>query len=112
MADLTNLARRVIVIDEGRIIFDGALEELVSKFAKEKIIKATLGSDDSLKGLDSIGQVRKINFPEVTIAVPRETTAMAAAELLQNFPVEDLTIEEVPIEDVIRKVFKGELSGH
>ena len=39
MDDLTNLARRVIVIDEGRILFDGALEDLASRFAKEKIIK-------------------------------------------------------------------------
>ena len=42
MDDLINLARRVIVIDEGRIIFDGALEELVNRFAKEKIIKVSL----------------------------------------------------------------------
>ncbi len=109
MDDLTDLARRVIVIDEGQLLFDGALEELVSKFAKEKIIKATLGSEDNLKGLDKIGKVRKLQFPEVTISVPREATAIAAAELLQNFPVEDLTIEEVPIEDIIRKVFRGEL---
>jgi ABC-2 type transport system ATP-binding protein len=109
MDDLTDLARRVIVIDEGQLLFDGALEELVSKFAKEKIIKATLGSEDNLKGLDKIGKVRRLSFPEVTISVPREATAVAASELLQNFPVEDLTIEEVPIEDVIRKVFRGEL---
>jgi ABC-2 type transport system ATP-binding protein len=109
MDDLSNLARRVIVIDEGQILFDGALEELISKFAKEKIIKATLGNEDNIKALDSIGKVRKLSFPEVVISVPRETTAVAAAELLQNFPVEDLTIEEVPIEDVIRKVFRGGL---
>ena len=39
MDDLIDLARRVIVIDEGRIIFDGAFEELTNRFAKEKIIK-------------------------------------------------------------------------
>jgi ABC-2 type transport system ATP-binding protein len=110
MDDLTDLARRVIVIDEGQLLFDGALEELVSKFANEKIIKATLGSEIDLKGLDKIGKVKKISYPEVTIAVPREVTAVAASELLQNFPVEDLTIEEIPIEDIIRKVFRGELS--
>lgn len=108
MDDVTNLARRVIVIDAGRILFDGALDELVGKFAKEKIIKATLSSDDNIKNLEKIGRVRKLKFPEVEIAVPREATAVAAAELLQNFPVEDLTIEEIPIEDIIRKVFKGE----
>ena len=111
MDDLTDLARRVIVVDEGTLLFDGALEELVSKFAKEKIIKATLGSDDNIKNLDKVGKVKKLSFPEVVIAVPREATAIAASELLQNFPVEDLTIEEIPIEDIIRKVFRGELSN-
>ncbi|AKM82960.1 ABC transporter [Candidatus Woesebacteria bacterium RIFOXYC1_FULL_31_51] len=109
MNDLVDLARRVIVIDEGKIIFDGILEELTEKFAKEKIIKATLSSEDDIKKLDQIGFVKKYSFPEVTISVPRQTVAMAASELLQNFPVTDLTIEEVPIEDVIRKVFKGGL---
>jgi ABC-2 type transport system ATP-binding protein len=109
MDDLSNLARRVIVIDEGQLLFDGALEELIGKFAKEKIIKARLGNEDNIKDLERIGKVRKLSFPEVVISVPRETTAVAAAELLQNFPVEDLTIEEVPIEDIIRKVFRGGL---
>lgn len=109
MDDVSNLARRVIVIDEGRILFDGALEELVSKFAKDKIIKATLANGDNIGEIEKIGKIKSLKFPEVTISVPRSTTAIAAAELLQNFPVDDLTIEEVPIEDVIRKVFKGEL---
>lgn len=106
MDDLVNLARRVIVIDEGKILFDGALEELVTKFAKEKIIKATLSKEGAISDLEKIGKVRKLAFPQVVLSVPRSTTAVAAAELLQNFAVEDLTIEEVPIEDVIRKVFK------
>ncbi len=109
MDDVTNLARRVIVIDAGRLLFDGALEELVGKFAKEKIIKATLANEDNIKDLEKIGKVRKLEFPQVTITVPREATAVAASELLQNFAVEDLTIDEIPIEDVIRKVFKGGL---
>ena len=109
MNDLTDLARRVIVIDAGQLLFDGALEELVGKFAKEKIIKVTLGSEDNIENLEKIGKIKKLTFPEVIIAVPREATAVAASELLQNFPVEDLTIEEVPIEEIIRKVFRGEL---
>ena len=109
MNDLTDLARRVIVIDAGEILFDGALEELVTRFAKEKIIIATLSKAEGIENLEKIGKVKKLNFPQVTLSVPRETIAAAAAELLQNFPVEDLTIEEIPIEDVIRKVFRGGL---
>lgn len=106
MDDLTDLARRVIIISEGSILFDGALEDLVTKYAKEKIIKATLSKEEGIESLEKIGKIKKLVFPEVVISVPRSTVAVAAAELLQNFPVADLTIEEVPIEDVIRKVYK------
>lgn len=109
MDDMVNLARRVIVIDEGKILFDGALEELTEKFAKDKIIKATLSSEDGIANIEKIGKVKKLTFPEVVLSVPRNAIAVAASELLQNFPVEDLTIEEIPIEDVIRKVFRGGL---
>jgi ABC-2 type transport system ATP-binding protein len=107
MDDLVNLARRVIVIDEGRLLFDGILGELVERFAKEKLIKATLARQNGIADLERIGKIKKLAFPEVIISVPRSATAVAAAELLQNFEVTDLTIEEIPIEDVIRKVFKG-----
>jgi len=110
MDDLTNLARRVIVIDDGRILFDGALEELTGRFAKEKIIKISLSKEVDVKAIGQIGEVKHVLFPEVILSVPRSVVAVAAAEILQNFPVDDLTIEEVPIEEIIKKVFKGELT--
>ena len=108
MDDLINLSRRVIVINEGRVIFDGALDELVSRFAKRKTITVYLSKEIDLKEMESIGKVRKVQFPEVVLSVPRSTAAVAAAEILQNFPVGDLTIEEESIEEIIGKVFKGE----
>ncbi len=109
MDDLVNITKRVIVIDSGEIIFDGNLSDLVSHFAKEKIIKVSLSKEVDYKKLDSIGQVKEINLPYVTISVPRPAAALAAAEILQSFPVDDLTIEETPVEDIIRQVFKGGL---
>ena len=109
MDDLTNLARRVIIINQGNILFDGALEDLIAKYAKEKIIKATLSKEDGIADIEKIGKVKKLVFPEVVLSVPRSAAAMAASELLQNFPVDDLTIEEIPIEEVIRKAFKSEI---
>ena len=110
MDDLTNLARRVIVIDDGRILFDGALEELINRFAKEKIIKISLFKEVDIKSIEEIGKVKYVLFPEVILSVPRSAVAVAAAEILQNFPVNDLTIEEVPVEEIIKKVFRGELN--
>jgi len=109
MDDLIDLAKRVIVIDDGKIIFDGNLRELIEGFAKEKIIKVFLSKEADMKLFDRIGKVRKVDFPQIVLSVPRSTAAVAAAEILQNMPVADLNIEEEPIEEVIRRVFKGEL---
>ena len=109
MDDLIDLAKRVIVLDKGRVLFDGELAELVRQFAKEKIIKAYLSQEDDIKNLEKIGKVKKFDFPQVTMSVPREVAAVAAAELLQHFAVSDLTVEEEPIEEIIRRVFRGEI---
>lgn len=106
MNDLVDLARRVIVIDEGQIVFDGALEQLTADYAKEKIIKVTLSSEENIEEIKKIGKIKSMSFPQVTLSVPRSVVAVAAAELLQNFPVSDLTIEEISLEEIIRRVFK------
>lgn len=107
MDDLVDLAKRVIVIDKGKILFDGDLTELVGEFAREKIIKVYLSKEGDMKKLEEVGEVRRVDYPLVILSVPRETAALAAAELLQNFPVADLTIEEEAVESIIRRVFKG-----
>ena len=107
MEDLADLAKRVIVIDRGKLLFDGELGKLIENHAKEKIIKVYLAKDGDIKKLEEIGKIRKVDFPQVVLSVPRTAAAVAAAELLQNFPVADLTIEEEPIEEIIRKVFSG-----
>lgn len=111
MDDLTDLAKRIIIINKGNILYDGNLKELTTQFAKEKIIKVYLSKSTDIKKFAEIGKVRKFEYPQAIISVPRETAAVAAAELLQNFPIADLTIEEVPIEHTIRRVFKGETVG-
>lgn len=109
MDDVRDLAKRVVVIDRGGLLFDGNLKELTDDFAKDKIIRISLSSEANLKLLESIGKVKRMEFPEVVLSVPRKTAIFAAAELLQNLPIADLTIEEEPIESIIRRVFKGEI---
>jgi len=110
MEDLMDLAKRVIVINKGEIMFDGNLKELINEFAKEKVIKVYLSKNTDMKEVEKIGKVKRVNFPQITLSVPREATAVAASEILQNFPVADLTIEEEPVEEIIRRIFKGEIS--
>jgi len=108
MDDLANLTKRVVVIDKGEILFNGELKELIGQFAKEKLITLYLSKQADIKKFEEIGEIKKLEFPQVVLSVPREITAVASAELLQHFPIADLTIEEESIESIIRRVFKGE----
>jgi ABC-2 type transport system ATP-binding protein len=107
MDDVKELCQRIIIIDKGKVIFDGRLAEIVEKFASHKILSVVFSKEFDLKKLDEIGEIKEIDFPHVKIMVQREASNLAAAELLQHFPVADLNIEEIPIDDVIRQVFTG-----
>jgi ABC-2 type transport system ATP-binding protein len=103
MADVQALCRRVIVIDHGRILFDGDLRALSDRFTSHKTISVELA--DPSVALDSYGQVTSRDGDRVTLRVRKEDTSTVAAKLLNEQPVNDVTIEDQPIEDVIEQVF-------
>lgn len=105
MEDVRQLARRVIIIDQGKILYDGTLTQLVKKFAKYKVLSIILESYIPPDALREVGELVTYDFPRAVIRVPRSASNVAAAQLLQKFPVDDLNIEEPDIEDVIRDVF-------
>jgi ABC-2 type transport system ATP-binding protein len=105
MEDVRALARRVIIIDHGRLMYDGTLERLVKQYAKHKLLSVVLETYVPPDKLQAIGQLVSYAFPKAVIKVERNASNIAAAELLQHFPVDDLNVEEPDIEDVIRDVF-------
>ena len=105
MEDVRQLARRVIIIDHGKILYDGKLDQLVKKFAKHKVLSVVLETYVPPDKLKEVGELVEYNFPRAVIRVPRNASNVAAAQLLQKFPVDDLNIEEPDIEDIIRDVF-------
>ncbi len=105
MEDVRQLAKRVIVIDHGKILYDGKLDNLVKKFAKHKVLSVVLEEYVPPDKLADIGELVTYDFPKAIIRVPRSASNVAAADLLQKFPVDDLNIEEPDIEDIIRDVF-------
>jgi len=107
MGDVKELCQRVVIIDKGKLIFDGELKEITEEYADHKIISVIFAKEVDPKKLEEIGQVRDYSFPRAVFLVKREVASVAAAELLQHYPIADLNIEEVPIEDIIREVFTG-----
>ena len=102
--DLVNIVRRVILIDKAQIVFDGAIDDIFTKFATEKIIKAKLSSNIDTKSVETIGTVKKYIYPYIYISVPKSVVSFAAAELIQNLPVTSLDIEELPVEEIIKNI--------
>jgi ABC-2 type transport system ATP-binding protein len=109
MADVLALCRRVIVIHQGRILFDGDLDALAARFAAHKTITVSLADADGRQGgehgFGTYGDVVASDGNRVTLQVPRSETSAVAARLLAEHQVTDLTIEDPPIEDVIERVF-------
>ena len=110
MSDVKKLCQRVIIIDKGQLIFDGPFQEITQRFVDEKIIKLVFSQKIDPKKLHQLGQLRKYNFPQAILTVKKGEVKNAAASLLKNFPVEDLDIEEPPIETVVRKIFTNKAS--
>jgi len=107
MGDVKELCQRVIIVDKGKLIFDGDLQEITNKYADHKIITVVFSKEVDPKKLEEIGQVSEYSFPKAVFFVRREIASIAAAELLQHYPVADLNIEEVPIENIVREIFTG-----
>jgi len=105
MQDVTALASRVIMINRGRLLYDGALEALVARIAPTKRLELVLGAPVSVEALATFGTVHSYRFPHAMLDVPREAAAATSARLLAGLPVADLSIEDPPIEEVIRLAF-------
>lgn len=108
MNDIQALCDRVVVINHGKKIFDGRLDDVVEKFSQSKIISVTFKNDGVTKEqLAGMGEVVEHSRAKSVIKVLRDQVKRASNELLNQFEVDDINIEEVPIEEVIEKVFSG-----
>jgi ABC-2 type transport system ATP-binding protein len=109
MQDVTALASRVLMINRGRLLYDGALEALVARIARTKRIELVLGGGDgnrvTAEALAAFGEVKTFRVPNAVLEVRREEAPATSARILAAFPVADLSIEDPPIEEVIRLAF-------
>lgn len=115
MEDIERLCKRIIIIREGQIVYDGELEKIVSLYARHKVIGARITKDNNIddkvfSSLESYGKILEKNCQFVKLKVIRNQVANATSFILQNFPVLDLNIEEEDIGTLIEAIQKG--PGH
>ena len=107
MADIQALCRRVIIIDRGSVFFDGRLGEVIDRFADFKIItiQCEEGQSCPRDGLVKFGEVVEHTSATARLKVKRDRVIQVCKALLDELPVSDIDIQEVPIEDIVRQIF-------
>lgn len=105
MQDVQELCERVVVIDHGVVCYDGTLADLADRYSDTRRLSLSFSSPVEKADLEAIAPVLEFGDEKVVLSTPAAETAHIAAAVLQNFPVQDIGIEETEIEDVIREMF-------
>ena len=106
MADITALCQRVLLIHEGKLMYDGILDELLESFAPYREIYVELAQALPLEKLMSYGDVQMVEGRTVRFIVQQEELTRTVSQILADLEVVDLTVTEPPVEEVIGRVFE------
>jgi ABC-2 type transport system ATP-binding protein len=107
MQDIEELCERVIIIDHGRIFYDGPLTAIIDRFATHKILGlrfATAAACD----FAGFGEVIERTPKSVRIKIPRARITEVTRAVLAACDISDISVEEPPVEEVIRQLFSAQ----
>lgn len=105
MGDVEELCERLILINHGSLMFDGGLRAFLSAHVKHKQIRMRSSRVFTKKELEALGVVKEASngFAELIVEKPRVNDVTKV--LLESFPIDDISITELDLEDVIRELF-------
>jgi ABC-2 type transport system ATP-binding protein len=104
MQDIEELCHRVIIIDHGKIFFDGPLSSIIDRFSGHKILSLTFEKAVT-RDFSAFGQVIEQTPVSVQLKVPRAKVTETCRQLLEACDVSDINVQELPVEEVIRQLF-------
>lgn len=105
MKDVAALCKRVVVINHGEIMYDGSLEGIVDSFSGHKVLTLQFADDQMPGDLARYGDVLEINEPKARLRVDRGSIADVLSSVLANHTIEDVSVEDPPLEEVIAEMF-------
>jgi ABC-2 type transport system ATP-binding protein len=105
MGDVASLCPRVIIIDEGKLRYDGSLEKLVKTVRQDKRIVLTFAENPDRELLEKIGSIIEFAPGRAVLGVSQANLREAMGHLLATPGVHDLTVEDPPLEEVMRDLF-------
>lgn len=106
MKDIAALCQRVVVIAHGLIQYDGSLAGIVDRFSGDKIVTLQLGKDEDFAGLENLPGIVERQPPKLKFRVARDDVARTLGALLATRQIDDIVVEDPPLEEVIAAVFR------
>jgi ABC-2 type transport system ATP-binding protein len=108
LSDIEELCERVILINRGSIAYDGPLAGVNAALAERKTVKLDFSSPVARETLEAFGGLRECDCLSATFDVERRSVRDFSRRVLGELPVADLTIEDVPLEEGIARLYRGE----
>ena len=109
MADVQALCRRVVLVSEGSLVFDGTLDELSARVAPFKLLTVTTQTPPPAWPRLPGTRVLRSTGQELALRVERDSVARVTGTLIERLRPTDLKVEDPPIEDVLDRVYgRGE----
>ncbi len=105
MKDVAALCQRVVVINHGQIQYDGSLSGIIDQFSGHKIVTLQLPDNETFDDLSRYGEVIEVIPPRAKLRVERAEVPKMLAALLDRHTIEDVSVEDQPLEEVIAEVF-------
>ncbi|TWT42816.1 putative ABC transporter ATP-binding protein YbhF [Thalassoglobus neptunius] len=107
MKDVEALCSRAVIINDGEIKHDGSLAGIIDQFSKHKIIQLQFAAGQAASDLARFGTVLEQNGPRVRIEVDRQRVPTVLSTLLTEYRIEDVGVQDRPLEEVIAEVFSA-----
>jgi ABC-2 type transport system ATP-binding protein len=109
MKDVEALCSRILVITQGKLVYDGDLSRITGKFGQSKLVKLQFAGETAPAGLERYGEIAECEGPVVDLKVDRTRVTEALAAILDRHTVIDMSVQDPPLEQVIARVFE---EGH
>jgi ABC-2 type transport system ATP-binding protein len=108
MRDVEALCERVIIINHGRLIYDGNLAGVLERFGHYKLIRLQVSPRSPLPCLDHWNgevDIVSVRYPVVTLKAPRSRVQPLLTALLDRLELEDVSVADPPLEEVLGDIF-------
>ena len=111
MEDIERLCERIIIIREGELVYDGSLKRVIHEYAPYKQLTVHMSrvkaSSVERETLERIGEVVEEDSGTIVLRIPKDQVTSAAAEILRKFSVQDLSIADPEISEIIELLMGG-----